>query len=71
LTKDNVEEWLQSDVCELGFQHMTDSDIVNANCETKGTRRDGDESEEEGQSSKCISRSMALQCADTLLDYMG
>jgi hypothetical protein len=27
--KDNIEEWLQSDVCELGFQHITDIDIVN------------------------------------------
>jgi hypothetical protein len=23
VNKDNVEEWLQSDVCELGFQHET------------------------------------------------
>jgi hypothetical protein len=22
---ENVDEWLQSDVCELGFQHMTDT----------------------------------------------
>jgi hypothetical protein len=28
----NVKEWLQSDACELGFQHMTDTDIV---CATK------------------------------------
>jgi hypothetical protein len=27
--KDN-EEWLQRDACELGFQHMIDTDMVNA-----------------------------------------
>jgi hypothetical protein len=26
----NIELWLQSDVCELGVQHMTDTDTVNA-----------------------------------------
>jgi hypothetical protein len=25
-----IEEWLQSDACEPGFQHMADADIVNA-----------------------------------------
>jgi hypothetical protein len=25
VAEDNVEEWLQSDACELGFQHMTDT----------------------------------------------
>jgi hypothetical protein len=29
VNKDNVEEWLQSDARELGFQHITDTDIVN------------------------------------------
>jgi hypothetical protein len=28
VSEDNVEEWFQSDVCELGFQHV-DTDIVN------------------------------------------
>jgi hypothetical protein len=30
IDEDNVEEWLQSDTCELGFQHLTDTDIANA-----------------------------------------
>jgi hypothetical protein len=30
IDEDNVEEWLQSVACELGFQHMTDTDIVYA-----------------------------------------
>jgi hypothetical protein len=25
----NVEDWLQSDVCEPGFQYVTDADIIN------------------------------------------
>jgi hypothetical protein len=28
INKDNVEEWLQSDACDLCFQHMTET--VNA-----------------------------------------
>jgi hypothetical protein len=28
INKDNVKKLLQSDVCELGFQHMTDTDTV-------------------------------------------
>jgi hypothetical protein len=27
--EDNVEEWLQSDVCEVGFQHTTNTAIAN------------------------------------------
>jgi hypothetical protein len=30
----DVEEWLQSDACEVGFQHMTD--IVSAAVKQKG-----------------------------------
>jgi hypothetical protein len=36
IEKDNVEKWQQSDVCELGFQHITDMDIVNASMKQKG-----------------------------------
>jgi hypothetical protein len=39
IDKDNVKEWLQSDACELGFQHMTDTDTVYAakqKCEEEG-----------------------------------
>jgi hypothetical protein len=64
--KDNVEEWLQSGVCELGFQHMTDTDIANAAVKQKGEKEGReDDSEGGGQSSECISHSMAPQCADT------
>jgi hypothetical protein len=70
--ENNVEEWLQSDVCEPGSQHMTDTGIVNAAMKQKEEEEDGeDESEEEGESSECVSRSMVLQCVDTLLDIMG
>jgi hypothetical protein len=29
IDKDNTEEWLQNDACELRFQHMTDMNIIN------------------------------------------
>jgi hypothetical protein len=29
INEDNAEEWLKSDACELGFQHMTDMGIAN------------------------------------------
>jgi hypothetical protein len=52
-------------VNELGFQHMTDMDIANAATKQKGEEEGGeDEHEEEGQSSECVSHSMALQCVD-------
>jgi hypothetical protein len=37
--EDNIEEWLWSDGCELGFQHVTDADIAHAAHETKGRNR--------------------------------
>jgi hypothetical protein len=40
----NTEEWLQSDVCEMGFQHMTD--IVNPATKQKREEKGGrDQSE--------------------------
>jgi hypothetical protein len=36
VNEDNVEEWLESDVCELGFQLMTDTDVANAATIQKG-----------------------------------
>jgi hypothetical protein len=27
VNKDNAEEWLKSDMCELGFQYLTDMDM--------------------------------------------
>jgi hypothetical protein len=59
--KENVEKWLQSDVCELGFQHVTNMDTANATMKQK--RKEGGEHEE--QSSECVSCSMALQCVDS------
>jgi hypothetical protein len=68
---DNIEEWLQSDACELGFQHDRHGHC-DAAAKQKGEEADGeDESEGGGQSSECVSQCMVLQCADTLLDYMG
>jgi hypothetical protein len=29
IDEDNIEEWLQSDVCEVGFQHMTDRQTLS------------------------------------------
>jgi hypothetical protein len=53
-------------MCELGFQHMTDTDTANAAMKQKGGEEGGeDENEEEGQSSECINHSMALQCVHT------
>jgi hypothetical protein len=46
--EDNTEEWLQSDACELGFQHTADTDIVITAMKEKGVEEGGeDESEEE------------------------
>jgi hypothetical protein len=46
--QDNI-EWLRSDACELGFQHMTDIGIISP--VTKQNEEEGgeDESEEEGE----------------------
>jgi hypothetical protein len=43
VNEDNVEEWLKSDVCELGFQYMTDTDTVNAATKQKGEDEGGDD----------------------------
>jgi hypothetical protein len=58
-------------VCELGFQHTTDTDIIDVATKQKGEEEGGEDESENGESSECISYSMALQCVDTLLDYMG
>jgi hypothetical protein len=60
---DNVEECQQSDECELGFQHMTHQDIVNAATKQEGEEDGGKNESAEGQSSECISHSMVLKCA--------
>jgi hypothetical protein len=65
IDKDKVEEWLQSDACELGFHHMIGKDTVNAAAKQKGEEGSGeDDSEEEGKSSEHVSHNTALQCVD-------
>jgi hypothetical protein len=44
--EDNGEEWLQSDGCELIFQHMTE--IANAAAKQKGEEEGGEDESEEG-----------------------
>jgi hypothetical protein len=61
VNKYNAEEWLQSDACELGFQHMTDIDIANAAVKQKDEEGGEDKSEEGGQSSECITHNMIIQ----------
>jgi hypothetical protein len=68
VNENNIVEWLQSNACELGFQHMTDMDIVNSATKQKGEEESG-EDESEGESSECISHSMALHCAHTPLKH--
>jgi hypothetical protein len=46
IDEDNVEEWLQRDVCEVGFQHMTHKDIVNAATKWKGEEKSGEDESE-------------------------
>jgi hypothetical protein len=38
IDEDNIEEWLQSDACELGFQH---TDIVSAAAKQKAEEEGG------------------------------
>jgi hypothetical protein len=52
--KANIEEWLQSDMCELFFQHMTDTDTANAAAKQKG--------EGGGQSTECVSQCGTAVC---------
>jgi hypothetical protein len=62
IDEDNVEEWLQSDVCEMGFQLMTDVDIANAAMKQREKKKD-----------KAVSVSVIAWHYNvlTLLDYMG
>jgi hypothetical protein len=45
----NIEDWLQSDVCELGFQYVTDARIINIAAE-EGELKESGESEGKGTS---------------------
>jgi hypothetical protein len=51
--------------CEVGFQHMTDTDVDNAAMKHKEDKEGGEDESEEGQSSEFVSHSMALQCIVT------
>jgi hypothetical protein len=42
----NVKEWLQSGVCEVGFQNMTDTNAVNAAVKQKGEEGGGEDAGE-------------------------
>jgi hypothetical protein len=50
--EDNVEEWIQSDACELGFQNMTHTHAVNAATKQEREEEDGDDESDEGYSMK-------------------
>jgi hypothetical protein len=50
------------EVYELGLQHITDTDIVNAAMKQKGEDDGGEHESEAGQSSEHVSHSMALLC---------
>jgi hypothetical protein len=66
---DNAEEWLQSDMYELGFQH---TDSVNAAAKQKGEEKlKGRMRVKKREKVVSVSHSMTPQCVDTLLDYMG
>lgn len=64
VNEDNAEKWVQSGVCQLGFQHMTRMDITNTTAKQKGKRGEEDESEGE-ESSDCVIHTLAVLSADT------
>jgi hypothetical protein len=41
ISEDNIEEWLQSDACKVGFQHISDADIADAAAKQKGEEEGG------------------------------
>jgi hypothetical protein len=69
IDEDNTEEWLQSDVCEVGFQHMTQTDTVNAAMKQNGRRRGG---EDESEIHTAVRRSLnSSQKQITIADYFS
>jgi hypothetical protein len=72
INEDNTEERLQRDAMRLNwaFSTWTVSMLLQ---NTREKKRGEDESEEEGRLSMVVSvsHSMALQCVDNLLDFMG
>jgi hypothetical protein len=67
LDEDNIEEWLQGDVCELGFQHMTDTTLLMLPQNKSEKKRIG------RNHSKVVNASVIAWHYNvlTLLDYMG
>jgi hypothetical protein len=65
VSKDPTEEWLQSDACDLSFQHMADTGTVSAAVKQKG---EGGKDESEGQNSECVTHAIELQYTDTSLE---
>lgn len=57
VNKNNIVEQLQSDACELGFQHMTDLDTANSIIKQK-VEEDGEDKSEVAavQSSECVNK---------------
>lgn len=63
VNKDNVEQWLLSCVCELGFQHKTDMYIADAVKKQNREEDCGEDENEGGHSSGFVNHNMAPQYA--------
>jgi hypothetical protein len=70
VNKDNVEDGYK--VMHVNWASSTiDTNTVNAAVKQKGEEEVGEDENEEGEGSERVSHSMALQCVDSFLDYMG
>jgi hypothetical protein len=67
VNEDKVEQWLESDVCELGFQHITDTDIVNAAMKQTGEEQSGGLRVKKKE--KVVSTSVIAWCYSVLTLY--
>lgn len=66
----NLQEWLNTDADDAGFQHLTDEEIIQQTLEHKTDDEDSiSESDEEMNVSK-IKHQSALDNTNSLLDYM-
>lgn len=68
----NVREWINTDACEPGYQHLSDAEIVNnavGGGEPMLVGSEGGESDKE--TSPRVSHSAAMQSIDNVLDYMS
>lgn len=64
--KENIEEWLNHDLNDPGFERMDDPDIVSL--VTQEEENDSNTTSEE-DTSGYVSHETALNCIETLLDY--